>query len=98
MPAPYWLQGIRGQQWLSSAAILIGDNPHLPREVWARFVQSGLVEHKLTFYSVNDIVDALEADGDTTGLNIKLIFIMVAIAEDLFAPIDLNFTLPCQKF
>lgn len=74
----------------NSAAILIGDHPQLPRELWASFVQSGLVEHILTFYSVSDLFEAIEAEANTTDLDVKLIFILITGPEDLSTPVDLK--------
>lgn len=74
----------------NSAAILIGNHPRLPRELWASFVQSGLVEHILTFSDVDDLTDAMAAQAHTVDLDIKLIFFMIEGPEDLATPVDLK--------
>ncbi|MEC7816441.1 MAG: hypothetical protein VX939_09220 [Pseudomonadota bacterium] len=74
----------------NSAALLIGDYPQLPRELWASFVQSGLVEHVLVFSSVDDLTDAIESDVQSVELDVKLIFFLVEGPEDLSTPIDLK--------
>lgn len=74
----------------NSAAILIGDNHSLPRELWANFAQSGLVEHIAVFSNVDGLTHALEPGPQKVELDIKLVFVLIEGPEDLNAPIDLK--------
>lgn len=75
---------------LSSAAVLIGNHAHLPREIWSSFVQSGLVENVVTFSSVNHLVDSFRVQVPARELDVKLLFFLIEGPDDLAIPLDIK--------
>ncbi|MDI9245617.1 hypothetical protein [Marinobacter sp. CHS3-4] len=74
----------------SSAAILVGRHERLSREIWAGFVQSGLVELVLTFRSVDDLLENTHTESKSIDVDIKLMFFLIESMDDLGTPIDLK--------
>ncbi|MDX1635163.1 MAG: hypothetical protein R3280_11025 [Marinobacter sp.] len=75
---------------LHSAAVVIGNHAHLPREIWSSFVQSGLVENVVIFSSVHHLVDSFAVNMPSRELDVKLLFFLIDGPDDLTIPLDLK--------
>ncbi len=81
----------------NSAAVLIGNHAHLPREIWSSFVQSGLVENVVTFSSVHQLVDSFQVNVPARELDIKLLFFLIEGPDDLAIPLELKVHSPLSR-
>lgn len=74
----------------NSGALLIGNHPQLPREIWSSFVRSGLVENIATFSSTTSLFASLDGQAPKREVDIKLVFFIVSNPEDLSIPVEVK--------
>lgn len=74
----------------SSAALVVGRDAGLAREIWSGFVKSGLVELVLSFKSLEDLMESVRAEVSSVHLDVKLAFFLVEHVDDLSIPLVLK--------